>query len=117
MKKIITAVMLLPLVFLGGCWGHSSSDNTIIGQVKKVKRMTPFICDNRVDVDVSLGIMRNGVGSMSTQDMWLTVANPATLAALNYAADNGTPVQITYDTARMNVCWNVEELTGIQYVK
>lgn len=115
--KTIKALMLAPLILLGGCWGHSSSDNTIIGQVKKVKRMTPLICDDRTDVDVSLGVMRNGVGSMSTQDMWLTVANPATLAALNYAADNGTPVQITYDTARKNLCWQEEELTAVQYIK
>lgn len=117
MKKITLIAILALALPLGGCWGHSSSGNTIIGQVKKVKRMTPLVCGDRVDVDVSLGIMRNGVGSMSTQDMWLTVANPATLAVLNWAADHGTPVQITYDTARANLCWNEEELTGVQYIK
>lgn len=117
MKNFIAIAAICLALPLGGCWGHSSSDNTIIGQVKKVKRITPIICDNRVDIDVSLGVMRNGVGSMSTQDMWLTVSNPGTLDVLNYAAATGVPVEITYDTARMNICWNEDELTGVKYVK
>lgn len=113
MKKFL---FVLPCIFLAGCFGNSASDSTLIGQVKKVKHVTPLICDDRYDVDVSLGVMRNGVGSMSTQDMWLTI--PAEqVAAFKAAADSGAPVQITYDTPRMVWCWQDEWATAITLIK
>lgn len=108
--KIIVCAALC--VGLAGCFGTSSSNNTLIGQVKKVHSVTPIICGDRTDVDVSLGVIRGGVGSMSTQDMWLTVANPMAVSVLQYAADHGSIVKLTYDVERMTICWNNEEVTG-----
>jgi hypothetical protein len=115
MKKYIAAALLcLPLA---GCFGNSATDNTLIGQIKKVKRVTPIFCNNRVDVDVSLGIMRNGVGSMSTQDIWLSVPDGDMVTAMEANAATGAPVKITYDTPRVAWCWQDEWATAVEPVK
>jgi hypothetical protein len=114
--KLISILTIVACIPLAGCFGNSASENTVIGQVKKVKHVTPLICDDRYDVDVSLGMMRNGVGSMSTQDMWISV--PAELVgAFTVNADSGAPVQITYDTPRLAWCWQDEWATAIKPVK
>lgn len=116
--KTFTAFALLTICLaLAGCFGNSASDNTVIGQVKKVKHVTPLICADRFDVDVSLGVMRNGVGSMSTQDMWLTVSSPEQIAAFTAASDTGAPVEITYDTPRLAWCWQDEWAKAIKTIK
>lgn len=38
-------------------WGLSGT-----AQVKKVEHDTPLICPDQVNVDLSLGVMQNGVG-------------------------------------------------------
>lgn len=80
MKRILMiAVLTLPLA-LGGCLGHTSRDNEAVGQVKRVHNNTPLLCPDYKDVDISLGVMRNGVGSMSTQDKWFFIQDDAQAA-------------------------------------
>lgn len=95
--------MCLLLFAVAGC-GSSSRDNQLIGQVKKVQHNTPIICGDYVDADVSLGVLRNGVGSMSTQDMWLNAANAVDITLMEAAAKAGNVVHITYDTKRFVFC-------------
>lgn len=117
MKFRALALLLLAVPLLGGCWGYSATDNQLTGQIKRVASVTPILCGDRIDVDVSMGVMRNGMGSMSNQDIWLTVADPSLLDTLRRASVSGSIVTITYDTARFNVCWNNEELTGVTLTK
>lgn len=114
MKK----VALLSLLALGGCLGHNSTGNELVGQVKRVQHKTPILCPDYVHVDVSMGTMRNGVGSMSTQDLWLWVKNPGDVAILEKAAKDGQIVKITYDVARARWfgCVEHEELTSVEIV-
>lgn len=106
MKKILP---FLACLVLTGCLGDSSTDNELIGQVKKVHHNTPMIFMNYNSVDVSLGVLRGGVGSMSTQDMWLSVPNSKDFAVLQHASETGELVKIKYNVARCT--WYQEEET------
>lgn len=113
MRKFLPLI-LLPL--LVGCLGHTSSDNELTGQVKRVQNKTPLLCPDYTHVDISLGVMRGGVGSMSTQDIWLWVKNPADIPALMKAAENGAIVKVKYSVARGRWfnCVEHEELDSVQ---
>lgn len=106
MKKIIAAGLLISLT---GCLGHSSVDNDLEGQVKKAQHVTPIFVSDYDRIDISLGIMRNGTGSISKDDMWLSVPNQSDFNVLQHAAEIGAPVKIKYDVSRMN--WYQEEDT------
>lgn len=112
MKKII----LIAAMALNAC-GYDQVDSEAIGQVKKVANMTPILCGNRTDVDISLGVIRNGVGSVSSQDMWLTVRDKANVEILKKANESGQLVKIKYDVARLEWCWNKRELTSVEIIK
>ncbi|MDE2103487.1 MAG: hypothetical protein KGL39_39970 [Patescibacteria group bacterium] len=96
MKKYI---LMLPLL-LGGCLGNTAVDNDLTGQVKKVQHITPILLPDYNRADISLGVLRNGVGSMSTEDVWLYVPSADDYKILQKAADTGALVKITYNVAR-----------------
>lgn len=100
------------LILLFGC-GNSSTDGELTGQVKKVTHVTPLICPNYYAVDISLGVMRNGTGSMSTQDMWLTIRDDRDMSFLRNVAENGQLVKVHYDTKRMAICTEDHILTSV----
>ena len=79
-------------------------DSELIGQVKKVQRHTPILCSGYVAADISLGVLRRGVGSMSTQDVWVTVTEEAHRQLLVTAAESGALVKIRYDERRFTFC-------------
>lgn len=115
MRKLLLATVLT--LSLSGCFGDTSINNELTGQVKRVHTNTPLICSNFNDVDVSLGIMRNGIGSMSTNDEWLYVPNEVDFKLLSDAAANGTIVKITYDEARATFCVENYKVTHVELVK
>lgn len=97
---------LIPLVLLAAC-GFSSADNEAVGQVKKVVKKTPLVCGDYIEADISLGVMRNGVGSLSKEDVELAVdkSETETIATLKHAAETGAIVKFTYDVRRLAMCW------------
>lgn len=110
--------MMVLVLGLTGCFGYSAKQSEMAGQVKKITRFTPIICPDRVEVDVSLGVIRNGVGSMSTQDVWALVEDKSLEAKLKDAQEKGSPVTITYDTARVVFCPNTHKVvTGVEVLK
>ena len=118
MKVMCISTVLVGALFLsmlGGC-GYSSTDNELIAQPKKVFHQTPIICPNRNDVDLSLGVMRGGVGSMSTQDMMLTVNDPKNVALLEKAIADGKLVKIHYNEFRFQWCQEESDLTSVEIV-
>ena len=106
---------LVCALMLSGCWGYEQADNQLTGQVKKVHHHTPLFCPNYSTVDVSMGVMRNGVGSMSGQDIQLNIWNKADEEVLEKAAEVGAIVDIKYSKWRMVWCRNTDEV--VQYVK
>ena len=112
MKKS-SFLMTFAALALAGC-GDSSTDGELVGQVKKVTHATPLICPDYYAVDVSMGVMRNGTGSMSTQDMWLTVRDVQAIGALQKMAADGSLVKIKYDTRRFAICTEHYILTAAE---
>jgi hypothetical protein len=84
--------------------GYTSKGNTLVGQVKKAQHQTPLICPDFDIADISLGVVRNGVGSMSGQDVWVYVPDASNFATLQKAAAEGLLVTITYDEQRAAPC-------------
>ena len=108
--------VLVAALSLAAC-GYSSRDSELIGQVKKVVRNTPIICSEYEDADISLGVLRNGVGSMSTQDIWMYVPNREDLAKLKKAAETGALVKIKYDVYRMTFCVDEHVVRSVEEVR
>ncbi len=117
MNKITKLTLILSVVFVLPACGYESRTNEMSGQAKKVVNQTPLICGDRVDADVSLGIMKNGVGSMSTQDLWFTVPNESDQKLLKEAADVGAIVKITYDIKRVTLCTSDHIVRHVELVK
>lgn len=113
MQKLTTLTLVL---FVSAC-GYSSVDNELIGQVKKVKKMTPIICPDYVEADISLGIIRNGTGSMSKEDVELNVESYADIELLKGAAESGQLVKVAYDIKRISICVPDHRLTKVELVK
>jgi len=107
MKKILL------LAVLASC-GNSSADNEAIGQVKKIVKKTPIFCSDYTLVDISLGTMRNGVGSMSREDVFIAVDNSEreAIEQLTEAAESGAIVRVSYDVHRVSPCWPDHRFTG-----
>lgn len=114
MKKLL--ILVAGALMLSGC-GYSSRDNDMTGQVKKVVRNTPLVCPDYDDADVSLGVLRNGVGSMSTQDVWVTVTDKDLFKTLKEASASGALVKITYDVKRVTFCIDDHIATNVEILK
>lgn len=100
---------------LVGC-GYSSVNNELVGQPKRTHNQTPVFCDDRTDVEVSLGVMRGGIGSISTHDTSLTVPNQKDVETLNQAIKDGKLVKIIYNTKRAAWCWEEEVVVSVNVV-
>lgn len=103
---------MLLILILAAC-GFSSIDNEMTGQVKKTMHNTPLICPDYTDADISLGVMRNGVGSLSTQDVWVIVP-PHLEEKVQQFAETGEIVNATYDVYRVTFCTSDHYLTAIE---
>ncbi len=112
MKKLLAIALLLAT----GC-GYTSVDNEDLGQPKKLYHQTPIVCPNRTDLDISLGVMRNGVGSMSTQDLYLTVPNQQDVDKLNTALAAGKLVKLHYNVLRITICQLADTVTSVDVLE
>lgn len=115
-KKGLMKNIMICLLLLSGC-GYTSRNNELVGQVKKVVNNTPVLCPDYVDSDVSLGVLRNGVGSMSSEDVWLTVYDHGFMKILQDANASGALVKIKYDVLRFTWCVEPRVVTDIEVVK
>lgn len=98
------------------CGGYTSRDNEVVGQVKRVVHSTPRICPDYYQADVSMGVLRNGVGSMSKEDMWAVV--PDELAPqFKKLAESGEPVKVTYDVKRWTYCTTDHFVRSVEIAK
>ena len=109
-------IMILSMLLLTNC-GYSSKNNELIGQVKKVVQNTPLLCDDYTDVDISLGVMRQGVGSMSSEDNYLYVEKDSDIAILKKANETGKLVKIIYDVKRFTFCVEGRKLKSVEILE
>jgi hypothetical protein len=106
---------LLFMLLLVSC-GMSEVGTQGVAQIKRVHNVTPLICSNHLVLDASLGVMVNGVGSMSTDDI-LVEADANQAQELNNAAKAGKLVKITYDTRRFTWCVPEKLLKNIEVIQ
>lgn len=111
MKQIVL------IAFIFSRCGYVARDSEMIGQVKKVYNRTQILCPDWIGADISLGVMRNGVGSMSHEDNDVLVTSKTDAALLKSAADNGQIVKITYDSYRFYLCVPERVVTKIEILK
>jgi hypothetical protein len=114
LKTATAFALALPLA---GCLGHSSVDNETIGQVKKVQSVNPWVLPDYHRVDISLGVIRNGVGSVSKDDMLLYVPKDDDYEVLKHAAETGEIVKVKYNVARFYWYGELETITHAEIVK
>lgn len=121
-KKILIST-LTSLLFVGcsggmgdGCCGLSAREVTGSGQVKRVIKNTPLLCPDHYMVDISMGVMRDGVGSMSTHDISMFIEDKF-VDGLKDAAEKGQLVEFTYDKRRASWCIDEDRLTSFKIVK
>lgn len=107
---------LMILLMLTGC-GYTYKGNVVTGQVKKVANKTPLICDDFNEADISLGVIRNGVGSMSTEDIDVYIPNKELLDKLKSAEHSGNLVKIIYDVKRLTLCKPERQATDVEILK
>jgi hypothetical protein len=99
MKILILCFILLSFV---SC-GFTERGTKGVVQIKRIHHVTPLICSERIVLDASLGVMQNGVGSMSTQDIDITVSIEQS-KILERAVESGKLVEIKYSTRRFDFC-------------
>lgn len=118
MKHLLSLLAVTALTLtLTGCLGNESTDNELIGQAKKAQLATPLICPHYHRVDVSLGVMRNGAGSMSTQDVWMYVPNDKDFVIFTDAVAKGSVVKVNYNVARLTWCVPMPVVTHVEVVE
>ncbi len=117
MKKLMKAMTLVGCICLLSACGYSSKGNEMIGQVKKVKQNTPLVCPDYTDVDISLGVLRGGIGSMSTQDVWAVITDKDQIAIFKQAAESGQLVKVQYDQKRIAICTDDIFVNKVELVK
>jgi hypothetical protein len=107
MKRFNQLALVIASIALPSCYGcgNTTTDSEVTAQVKKVVKRTPIFCPNYTEVDVSLGVMRNGVGSMTHEDMVLRVMNESYVPELDKAAKDGSIITMRYDEARVSLCY------------
>ncbi len=108
----VNRICVLIIAVTAAC-GNSSAGNELEGQVKKVIRRTPIICPDYTEADISLGVMRNGVGSLSKEDVVLRVEDNGQIETLKAAAKSGAIVSVSYDVNRVTICVPDHLLTSV----
>jgi hypothetical protein len=111
-RREMKRAMILAALVLGGC--NESEDNEAVGQVKKVVRQTPILCGKFNRADLSLGVMQNGTGSMSSHDEWFYVVEQSDYDKLKKAAESGKLVRVRYGVSRFAFCRDDHWITSVE---
>lgn len=106
---------LLLLITLTGC-GYSHVNNDVVGQPKSVESTTPILCPNQHILHLSLGVMRHGVGSMSTQDISINIPDDSLIPSLKAAVEAGKIINAQTNEARFRWCNEEKELVAFEVI-
>ena len=115
MKFFYRIVAIIMLVSLSGCLGYAGKDIEVVGQIKRIVKNTPLICSDFIDADLSMGVMRNGTGSVSKEDIWIVI-DIKEADTLRAAMEHGDLVKITYNLKRVDVCTDGRYATSVEVI-
>jgi hypothetical protein len=113
----VTGILFGAYLIYAGFTTMYARDGELVGQAKKLTHVTPLwssFCPPYYVLDVSMGVLQGGVGSMSTEDLALTVIDVEDLAAMRAAVAHGAIVKIRYDTRRLAACTEDYLATGFE---
>jgi hypothetical protein len=105
----------LALMLVVGC-GYSHRNNEVIGQPKAIESTTPIFCPEQNVLHLSLGVMRHGVGSMSTEDIQINIPDDSLLPGLRSAIKTGKLINVQTNEARFRFCNEMKELVAFEVV-
>lgn len=114
MFKTIVAVVFA--ITLSGC-GYSHRDNDVVGQPKSVESTTPVFCPDQHILHLSLGVMRHGVGSMSTEDIRINVPDSSLVPRLKSVVESGKIINARTNEARFRWCNEEKELVSFEVIE
>ena len=114
MKSNITA--MIAFVLLTSC-GYSHRDNELVGQPKSIESTTPLLCPEQNILHMSLGVMRNGSGSMSTHDISINIPDSSMVAPLKRAVESGELINARTNEARFRWCNEEKELVSFVIIE
>lgn len=115
-RTYLAPLLVLAAAVAASACGYTGRDAELIGQAKKVVHKTPIFCYNHYTLDVSLGVMKNGIGSMSTQDVWVMIP-PDQVPAAEAAVQAGALVRVKYNTKRLALCFPEDRATSLEVVQ
>ena len=107
---------LLALAVLSGC-GYSHRDNEVVGQPKAVEATTPMLCPDQRILHLSLGVMRHGVGSMSTEDIRINIPSEKMADELKIVVESGKLINARTNEARFRWCNEEKELVSFKVIE
>lgn len=110
------ALCLLVFLMLASC-GYSQVNNELIGQPKSIESTTPLICPNQNILHLSLGVMRHGVGSMSTEDVLISIPDDNLALRLQPVVKAGKLINAQTNEARFRWCNEMQELVAFEIVE
>lgn len=116
MKAIIRIASLLALMLLAGC-GYSHVGNDVVGQPKSIESTTPLLCPDQDVLHLSLGVMRHGVGSMSTEDIRINIPDHHLATALQSVVESGGLINARTNEARFRWCNEEKELVSFEIIE
>lgn len=108
--------VLVSVILLAGC-GYSHRDNEVVGQPKSVESTTPIFCPDQHILHLSLGVMRHGVGSMSTEDIRINIPDASLVPALKSAVESGKIINARTNEARFRICNEEKELISFEVIE
>lgn len=108
---------LLVLIILTISCGYSHRDNEIVGQPKSVESTTPIFCPEQNILHMSLGVMRNGVGSMSVQDILINIPDSTLVPKLKKVVEEGKIINAKTNEARFRWCNQEKELVSFEVLE
>lgn len=108
-------LFLLAFATLTAC-GYSHRDNELVGQPKAVEFATPIFCPDQHILHLSLGVMRHGVGSMSTEDVMINIPDDKLVPILESVVKQGKLISAQTNEARFRVCNEEKELVAFEII-
>lgn len=113
LRGMKNALALLVVLLLVGC-GYSHRNNDVVGQPKSVESTTPLLCPDQHILHLSLGVMRHGVGSMSTEDIRINIPDERLVPVLKTVVESGKLINARTNEARMRWCNEEKELVSFE---
>lgn len=83
-----------------------------LAQIKRIHKVTPLLCPDYTLIDVSLGVMQNGAGSMSKEDIEMVVTEDQAKQLDTVLSQGKGIIEMTYSRKRVSFCKEDRVMTG-----